>query len=96
MPDRNDPSYFERMLTAHFARSQSSVIGVSVGFPPPESFEELMTVVANARNPDCGISEEVDGMVELISVLPDRDEVVRRLPYNHVSGALAFILPELS
>jgi hypothetical protein len=91
---RCDPAYFERMLEIHFARSQTPVFGVEADFPPPETFDELLVVVESARNPECGVSEEVDSMVELIGVMPDRDEIVSRLPYNPRIRSLAFIIPE--
>jgi hypothetical protein len=92
-PDRSSPEYLERILEAHFAQTDSSVFGVLAGQRPPESFEELQEIANRTRNTDCGISEEVDAIVEVIGALPDKDEITRRLPYDPEDGFITLIMP---
>jgi|GEM_PF-4404924 len=92
-PDRSDPEYLERILEDHFTHTDSSVFGVHAGAKPPENFEELQEIAERTRNPDCGISEEVDAMVEVIGALPDRDDITRRLPYDPEDGFITLIVP---
>jgi len=92
-PDRSEPEYLERILEDHFAQTDSSVFGVYAGPKPPESFEDLQEIADRTRNPDCGISDIVDSMVEVIGALPDRDDITRRLPYDPEDGFVALIVP---
>jgi hypothetical protein len=91
--DRTSPEYLDGLLEAHFAQTESSVFGVHAGIRPPESFADLQKIADITRNSDCEISEEVDAMVEIIAAMPDRDEIVRRLPYDPEDGFITFILP---
>lgn len=92
-PDRSDPIYLDRILEAHFTKTDSSVFGVFAGPNPPESFEELREIADRTRNLTCGISKEVDAMVEVIGALPDRDEITRLLPYDPEDGFITLIVP---
>lgn len=93
LPDRSSPGYIQGLLEAHFAETETAVFGVHAGHKSPENFEELQGIADRTRSPDCGVSEEVDAMVELIGAMRDRDDVVSRLPYDPSDGFITFILP---
>jgi hypothetical protein len=86
--DRTSDEYFSKL----FKQTVSPVFGVRAERPPAD-FEDLVLLVASARNPTCDISEEIDKSLEIIAASERRDEIARALPYYQ--GSIAFIIPEL-
>lgn len=86
--DRTSPEYFDRAME-----------GVDAAFglvteTPPESYEELRTLVESRSNSGCGISNEIDHFMGLVALDPDPDEIARSLPHDVPHKSLVFVLPK--
>ncbi|MBI3624082.1 hypothetical protein HY218_00445 [Candidatus Saccharibacteria bacterium] len=47
-----------------------------------------------ARNPDCGPSNAIDAVMDIIGTCSDPDTIVKALPYYLPNQQVVFILPE--
>jgi len=92
--DRTNPEYlYAALKRASSIDPHTLVFGVRAD-SPPNSFDELMAIVAAARNPECDVSNEVDSVVEIIAACSDRDEIARALPFDTDTRSVVFVLPE--
>jgi hypothetical protein len=91
--DRSDPRYLEGLLIKHFSEIDHPLMCIYSGPKPPESFEELKLITDKMRTNDCPVSDAIDGFVDIIGSLPDRDRITRLLPYSPEDGTITLIIP---
>lgn len=91
--NRTSPEYLNKALDQAFAAKQDIISGVKAQ-KAPESYDDLVAVADATRNP-CGISEVVDEYVGVLAEHPNRDELVRRLPYDPEYKFVSLILPSI-
>jgi hypothetical protein len=92
--DRTDPNFVQATLNQAFDAG-SEPIGLVMD-QPPESYEELLLEVDDARDERCDISNRIDRIMMLIAEDPHPDEIVRTLPYDTLPPAgIWFVLPDI-
>lgn len=89
--DRTSEEYFR--ATVEQAHQIGDVVYGVAAHKPPETFAELVDIVAAQRDPGCVISDEIDAFMELIGTDPDPDRIARHMPC--FNGRLAFIISEV-
>ena len=89
--DRTSREYLlDSIARAMMQRPVPNVFGL-VSDALPESFEHLQAVVEEKRNDACGLQSEIDGFMGMLALLPDRDDVVKRMPATGEEIALLVI-----
>jgi hypothetical protein len=92
--------YIDRTSNEYIASAEDNTCdgvttGVYGGEIPPNTFEELAEAIESVS--DCGsdMRQDAETILGFISSLPNRDEIVRLLPYDPIDKHVLLALPTI-